>query len=93
MNINRWAKQLMQITPDGWTKRPRGRPLKRLFDNIREILTSRIPWTEEMSIEEASDLAQDRTWWRKLCHSLFVPQQCEDITAKEVPTIQPTGYE
>ena len=57
MNSNRWAKQLIQTTSDGWALRPRGRPSKRSFDNIREILTSRI----QKKCEEMKNTAINHT--------------------------------
>ena len=52
---------------------------QRSLDKTINANSSRLLWTHEMTIENISDFAQDRTWWMKLCHSLFVSHLAEGI--------------
>ena len=78
MDEKRWAKKLLTIPATG--RRPIGRPPKKFFDNINSTIMSKIPRTSnEITVSEALELAQDKEWCRRLCNSL-VTQRIEQAT-------------
>ena len=93
MDDKRWAKQLLAETPVGYEKRPKGHPRKRYYDDINEMLLTRVPWTgkEIIPIRVAYTYAVNRQSWRQMRHSLFVPQRTAD--ADSTPDNQSTGDE
>ena len=76
MDGKRWAKQLLAKTPVGYETRPKGHPRKRYYDDINEMLLTRVPWTGKESIipiSVAFTYAEKREGWMQMRHSLFMP--------------------
>ena len=94
MDDKRRAKQLLAETPVRYETRPIGHPRKRYYDDINEMLLTRVPWTGKEPIKPISvayTYAVNRQSWRQMRYSLFVPQRTAD--ADSTPDNQSTGDE
>ena len=79
MDERRWARRLLVAPFEG--RRSQGRPRKRFYDNINDLLMSGLQREDKVQINEAIDIAGDRTAWKKLCNSIFMPQRTNEAKA------------